>query len=58
MTSLLENFSIIGPASLDLSWEDQEPERLARKIFDHYVGDVRADLDDAEHICQVSTVVL
>ncbi|KAK3875673.1 hypothetical protein Pcinc_019480 [Petrolisthes cinctipes] len=53
MTSLLENFPIIGPASLELSWEDQEPERLARKIFHHYVGEVRADLDDADHICQL-----
>ncbi|KAK4306049.1 hypothetical protein Pmani_022106 [Petrolisthes manimaculis] len=53
MTSLLENFPVIGPASLDLTWEDQEPERLARTIFDHYVGEVRADVDDADHICQL-----
>lgn len=53
-SNIVNNFEDFGPASLDLSVGDEAPVSLARKIFDHYVGGVRADKADADNICQVS----
>lgn len=50
---LLNNFPVIGPASLDLAQGDHLSEELARKIFEHYVGGVRVDVQDSDNICKM-----
>ena len=55
MCALVNNFDEIGPASLDITAGDETPVQLSRRIFDYYLGGVRAEKEDADKICQVRT---
>lgn len=48
---LLNNFKEIGPASLDIRDGDASPAELAQRIFDYYVGGVKASPEDADNLC-------
>lgn len=54
MSDFVNNFTELGPGSLDLSVDDEAPVALARMIFNHYVGDVRVDKEVADNVCEVS----
>ncbi|XP_076048048.1 carboxylic ester hydrolase-like isoform X1 [Oratosquilla oratoria] len=49
----LKNFDKFGPESFDMDEGDEYPARIARKIFDHFLGGVVVNLDNADDITQV-----
>ncbi|KAK8373939.1 hypothetical protein O3P69_014566 [Scylla paramamosain] len=53
MSDLVNKFTEIGPASLDLCTGDAAPIQLSQKIFDHYLGGVKVKKTDADKICQL-----
>lgn len=52
-SDLVNSFAEYGPASLDITAGDAAPVQLAKKIFNHYVGGVSVEKEDADKICQV-----
>lgn len=52
-SDLVNSFAEYGPASLDITAGDAAPVQLAKKIFNHYVGGVSVEKEDADKICQL-----
>uniref|UniRef100_A0A0P4WCJ5 Carboxylic ester hydrolase n=1 Tax=Scylla olivacea TaxID=85551 RepID=A0A0P4WCJ5_SCYOL len=52
-SDLVNNFSEMGPASLEINEGDRVPLQISHKIFDYYVGGVKVEKENADKICQL-----
>lgn len=53
MSDLVNKFTEIGPASLDIGAGDVAPVQLSQKIFDYYLGGVKTEKTEADKMCKV-----
>lgn len=55
LEELQYNFSVAGPASLQLEGRSQDPEAVARQLYLHYLGTTHVTDENADDLMRVST---